>query len=106
MYRASERSLEEFKNERLIIYNSHIIEVYTSPNRSPDRSKTQYYDENRKDRHGNVAMKPGYRDVSSVYVCRTDKAKTYYDRQAMFEASQALGHNRESVIASNYLYNL
>lgn len=106
VYKAAERNLEEYRNERLIIYNNRIVEIYTSPDRSPDRSKTQYYDENRKDRHGNVAMKKGYRDVSSVYVCRSDKATVYYDRQAMFEASQALGHNRESVIASNYLYNL
>lgn len=106
IYKAAARNLDEYRNERLIVYNNRIIEIYTSPDRSPDRSKSQYYDENKKDRHGNVAMKKGYRDVSSVYVCRTDKAKTYYDRQAMFEASAALGHNRESVIASNYLYNL
>ena len=74
--------------------------------RGPDRSKTQYYDFTRKDRHGDVAMKFGYKDVSSVYACRVDQKKVYYDRQAMIETSQNLGHNREDIIAGHYLYNL
>lgn len=43
---------------------------------------------------------------NSVYYCRTDKRGTWYDKAAMLVVSRALGHNRISVIASNYLYNL
>lgn len=106
VYKAAERNLKEYKNERVVVFKNRIVEVYTASEHGPDRSKKEYYDFSKKDRHGNIAMKEGYRDVSSVYVCRRDQAKVYYDRQAMFEASQALGHNRESVIAGHYLYNL
>jgi integrase len=37
------------------------------------------------------------------YICRKDKAGTTYDRQAMLIASQALGHNRISVVGEHYL---
>lgn len=40
------------------------------------------------------------------YYCRGDLSGTVYDRQAMQAASEALGHSRVSVIASNYLRNL
>ena len=40
---------------------------------------------------------------SALYVCRGDKAGTVYDRAAMIRASQALGHNRESVVGEHYL---
>ena len=107
IYKSAARNLNEYKDERMIICNNRIVEIYNVTNvRGPDRSKTQYYDFTRKDRNGDVAMKEGYKDVSSVYVCRRDQAKVYYDRQAMFVTSQALGHNREDVIAGNYLYNL
>lgn len=51
------------------------------------------------------------RDVAKLprserYHCQRDKAGTVYDRAAMIIASKALGHNRESVIAANYLYGL
>lgn len=44
--------------------------------------------------------------LNSVYRCRTDKKGCWYDKQAMLTVSKALGHNRISVIASNYLYDL
>lgn len=107
VYKAAERELKKYKNERLVIYKNRIVEVYTAAKPGPDRSKSQYYNSvGQKDRHGNIAMLPGYRDVSSVYACRIDQKSIYYDRQAMFVTSQALGHNRESVIAGHYLYNL
>lgn len=40
------------------------------------------------------------------YICRKDKAGTVYDKKAMAKTSLQLGHNRISVIAGNYLYNL
>lgn len=40
------------------------------------------------------------------YYCRKDMAGTAFDREAMRVTSNALGHNRIEIIASNYLYNL
>lgn len=48
--------------------------------------------------------KTGYIYQSDVFVCRKDKKGVRYDRNAMLHVSRALGHNRVSVIASNYLY--
>ena len=38
------------------------------------------------------------------YYCRSDLKGVVYDKRAMLIASKALGHNRISVIAANYLY--
>jgi site-specific recombinase XerC len=51
------------------------------------------------------------RPVSSLqsserYVCRGSLKGTVYDRAALRATSQALGHNRISVVASHYLYRL
>lgn len=43
------------------------------------------------------------REESRVYCCRGDKAGTWYDKAAMYEVTQSLGHNRIDVIAYNYL---
>lgn len=43
---------------------------------------------------------------SAVYACRGDQKGVCFDRQAMIKASQALGHNRESVVGEHYLYGL
>lgn len=40
---------------------------------------------------------------SRLYVCRGDEARKRLDRAAMLKCSKALGHNRESVVADNYL---
>lgn len=40
---------------------------------------------------------------SAVYVCRGDRKGEVLDRRAMILASQALGHNRESVVGEHYL---
>ena len=40
------------------------------------------------------------------YICRCDQKGMIYDKQAMLIASQCLGHNRISIIAGNYLWNL
>lgn len=40
------------------------------------------------------------------YICRKDKAGVVYDKRAMRYVSNQLGHNRVSVIAESYLWNL
>lgn len=42
-------------------------------------------------------------DRSEVYCCKGDLAGTHWDKAAMLEVSQALGHNRIDVIAQAYL---
>lgn len=41
---------------------------------------------------------------SDRYVCKADKAGIVYDKAAMKQVSQMLGHNRIDVIAQSYLY--
>ncbi len=48
----------------------------------------------------------GRRFQSAVYVCRKDEAGKRLDKQAMLICSKALGHNRLSVVADNYLRGL
>ena len=48
------------------------------------------------------------RDISSLsqkekYFCRSDRKGTCFDRQALKEASEALGHSRVSVVAEHYI---
>ena len=54
----------------------------------------------KRNKDGSVIIK------SAVYYCRKDKASIAYDREAMIFASQMLGHNREDVVAEQYLYKL
>lgn len=49
------------------------------------------------------------RDIDTLsfedrYYCRGDRKGTVFDREAMMQASKALGHERLNVIASHYLY--
>lgn len=48
----------------------------------------------------------GRRYQSEVYVCRKDEAGKKLDKAAMLVCSKALGHNRISVVADNYIRNL
>ncbi len=100
-YDAHKREVKEFKNERLIVYKNKIIDSYISKNGKRDVKRFEHLytviD-------GKSKMLPGYRDVSSVYYCRTDRKGAAYDRRALFAASSALGHNRETVVADHYLY--
>ena len=41
-----------------------------------------------------------------VYVCRKDEAGRKLDKAAMLICSKALGHNRISVVADNYIRGL
>lgn len=105
IYNANKRPLSNFRHERMVIYQNRIIDVYTASERFPDREKYNHlYSKTKIDkRTGLPAMLPGYRDVSSCFFCRGDLSGTIYDRQALFAASAALGHNRESVVAEHYL---
>lgn len=47
----------------------------------------------------------GHKYQSGVYACRKDK-RLKYDKRAMLLSSKALGHNRLSIIAENYLWQL
>ncbi len=40
---------------------------------------------------------------SEVYICRGERAGQRFDKQAMLEASHALGHNRICVVGEHYL---
>ena len=48
----------------------------------------------------------GRRFQSEVYVCRKDEVGKRLDKVAMLICSKALGHNRISVVADNYIRNL
>jgi len=47
-----------------------------------------------------------FRYQSDVYVCRKDENGRKLDRVAMIKGSKALGHNRDCIIATNYLRGL
>ena len=49
----------------------------------------------------NLGVKGG--TTGDAYVCRGELKGTIYDRKAMAIVSDALGHNRISVIAGHYL---
>lgn len=48
----------------------------------------------------------GKRYQSEVYSCRKDEAGKKLDKAAMLVCSKALGHNRISVVADNYIRGL
>lgn len=95
------REYGKFKNERLIVFKNRVVDSYTTKNGRRDENKFHYL---YTDLDGRKPMLPGYKDVSAAYYCRDDLKGTVYDRRALFAASRALGHNREQVVASNYLY--
>ena len=102
IYDMHEREYNEFKNERLIVYKNQIIDFYTTKNGRRDVSKFPHL---YVDVCGRKKMLPGYRDVSGAFYCRADKKGAVYDRRALFKASCALGHNRETVVTEHYLYS-
>lgn len=100
IYNMHKREVNEFKNERLIIYKNKVINFYVTRS---GRKNTGMFKELYTKEDGKTKMKRCYRDVSSVYYCRKDLKGVVYDRKALFEASDALGHNRETVVAEHYL---
>lgn len=100
IYNLHKRPFNEFKNERLIIYKNKVVDSYVSKGGKKNYGKfSEFYTT----KSGQRRMLPGYRDVSSAYYCRSDLKGICYDRKALFECSQALGHNRETVVAEHYL---
>lgn len=100
IYSSCKREPSEFKNERLIVYKNKVIDSYTTSNgRRYVKRFSHLYTTDGIRKH----MLHGYRDVSSAYYCRSDLKGVCYDRRALFEASYSLGHNRETIIPSNYL---
>lgn len=103
IYNLHKRHINEFKNERLIIYKNEIVKSYTSKSgRKLIKGNEDYYTTI----NGKRTLLKGFRDVRSAYYCRKDLKGTVYDRQALFAASRALGHNRESIVAEHYLSSL
>lgn len=102
IYRKYARSPTEYRNERVILYKNRVVEIYNSSNgrRDIDSFKKYYLDPFALP----PVMRPGYEDVSSVYICRDDKKDKIYDRLALLKCSQSLGHNRASVVACHYLW--
>ena len=100
IYNACKRELKEFQNERLIVCKNKVVDSYKTSKGRRDVKRFAYL-YTAKD--GRKHMLPGYRDVSCAYYCRSDLKGVCYDRRALFEASYALGHNRETVVAEHYL---
>ena len=57
---------------------------------------------NKEHQNGKGQPKGGY-DKNSVYACRGDQKGRWLDKAAMLKASQALGHNRISVVGEHYI---
>ncbi|MBR2381082.1 MAG: hypothetical protein IKA84_01120 [Clostridia bacterium] len=103
IYNLHKRHIHEFKNERLIIYKNEIVKGYTSKSgRKLIKGNEDYYTTI----NGKKTLTKGFRDVRSAYYCRKDLKGTLYDRKALFAASRALGHNRESIVAEHYLASI
>ena len=100
VYNEHKREYKDLKDERLIIYKNKIIDSYTSKS---GRKNINKFKDLYTTISGKRRMLPGYRDVSSAYYCRNDLKGMVYDRRALFEASRALGHNRETVVAEHYI---
>lgn len=101
IYNKHKREFKDFKNERLIIYKNKVVYSYTTKN---GRKNINKFKELYTTVGGRKRMLPGYHDVSSAYYCRNDLRGAVYDRKALFEASVALGHNRETIVAEHYLH--
>lgn len=92
VYAKYARPRQEYKNERMILYHNRLVTTYT------DKSEVQEY------YNPDGTLKKGFIDVRTAYCCKNDKKNICYDRYALLKASQALGHNRASVVADHYLW--
>lgn len=86
------RNRDEYKAERMILYHNRLVTTYT------DKAEVQEY------YNADGTLKKGFVDVRTAYCCKNDKKNICYDRYALLKASQALGHNRASVVADHYLW--
>lgn len=104
VYKKYARRKKDYRNERLIVHNNKVVCSYISKTGQADVDKFSHLYTGRITKKGVPEMIKGYRDVPSAFYCRRDLKGVYYDRQALFIASQNLGHNRESVIVEHYLW--
>lgn len=105
VYEKYARKKCEYRNERLIVKNNRVITSYVSKDGKADVDKFSFLYTGRLTKKGVPETIKGYRDVPSSFYCRRDLRGVNYDRQALFIASQNLGHNRESVIVEHYLWS-
>lgn len=98
-YEKHARPLEEYKNERLVIFRNRVIGSYQTANCKKDFLAFESICR----AHKIPLNAKGLRDVSSAYYCRDDLKGKVLDRRAMRSCSAALGHNRECIL-QNYLY--
>ena len=105
VYKKYARRKRDCRNERLIVHNNKVVCSYISKTGQADVDKFSHLYTGRITKKGVPEMIKGYRDVPSSFYCRRDLKGVSYDRQALFVASQNLGHNRESVIVGHYLWN-
>ena len=103
IYDMHARDLTAIKNERVIMYKSVVVDTYESHSCRRDASRRPEIYLPGKKSDGSPIFLPGWKDVSAAYYCQRDLKKVVYDRTALLAASQALGHNRESVVAEHYL---
>ena len=98
-YEKHERPFKEFRNERLVIFRNRVVGSYRTVSGKKDFLTFESICRALK-----IPLNAkGLRDVSSAYYCRDDLKGKVLDRRAMLICSQALGHNRETVL-QNYLY--
>ena len=105
VYKKYERPKREYRNERLVVKDNRVIESYISKDGRADVDMFSYLYTGRRTKKGVLEMRKGYRDVPTSFYCRRDLKGVIYDRQALFIASENLGHNRESVIVEHYLWS-
>ena len=53
--------------------------------------------------HMNTRPIESIKNKKELYICRSDRKGTVFDREAMQAATTALGHNRISVVAGHYI---
>ena len=105
VYQKYARKPEECRNERLILHNGKIDKVYVSKNGKADVERFNYLYTGKINKKGMPEMKKGYADVPTLYRCRSDMNGVLLDRQAIFIASEALGHGRDDVIPDHYMWS-
>lgn len=105
VYEQYARKPEECRNERIILHNGKIVEIYVSKDGKADVDRFNYLYTGKINKKGMPEMKKGYADVPTLYRCRNDLRGVVLDRQAIFIASEALGHGRDDVIPDHYMWS-
>ena len=104
VYKKYARKPEECRNERIILHNGKIVEIYVSKNGKSDVDRFNYLYTGKMTEKNMPEMKKGYVDVPTLYRCRNDMNGVVLDREAIFIASENLGHGRDDVIPEHYAW--